>query len=121
MKFVLFGLRIPGKNSKCVHRAAQAKSALKPNLSLSLSPEKGPAGSQSSGSASNAPVKGPAGSQSSSSASQDPVKGPGLLIFLPCDGALASLTTITRTKESESNAAGRKRFSPPGSWQLCGF
>ena len=34
----------------CVHRAAQANSVLKPKLSLSQAPEKGPAESQYSGS-----------------------------------------------------------------------
>ena len=74
------------KFDKCLHRAAQARSALKSRHSLSQAPEKGPEKSLST-----------------VTSSQAPAQGPGLIVSLPSDSDLASANTITRLVEQDNN------------------
>ena len=69
-----------------MHRAAQARSALKSRHSLSQAPEKGPEKSLST-----------------VTSSQAPAQGPGLIVSLPSDSDLASANTITRLVEQDNN------------------
>ena len=74
------------KFDKCLHRAAQARSALKSRHSLSQAPEKGPEKCLST-----------------VTSSQAPPQGPGLIVSLPSDSDLASANTITRLVEQDNN------------------
>ena len=74
------------KFDKCLHRAAQARSALKSRHSLSQAPEKGPEKSAST-----------------VTSSQAPAQGPGLKVSLPSDSALASANTITELVEQDNS------------------
>ena len=74
------------KFDKCLHRAAQARSALKSRHSLS-----------------QAPGKGPEKSLSTVTSSQAPAQGPGLIVSLPSDSDLAWANTITRLVEQDNN------------------
>lgn len=74
------------KFDKCLHRAAQARSALKSRHSLSQAPEKGPEKSAST-----------------VTSSQAPAQGPGLKVSLPSDSALASANTITGLVEQDNS------------------
>ena len=74
------------KFDKYLHRAAQARSALKSRHSLSQAPEKGPEKSAST-----------------VTSSQAPAQGPGLKVSLPSDSALASANTITGLVEQDNS------------------